>query len=178
MDWGSHFSREAEERTLPSLRIITSQFQGRAGVISMHGGMPAASAFPITSMSFTLRDGTTATIDDPAKVRPETPGQGRPIRSGLSECFSFASFGAGTREFGRWPPATGTGADAWPAPQLEAMQQYSVAPLGYAPLQQWAWQHTHAMHSPPRGASYETAITNGSNASLEVRTGIFEAPGE
>ena len=43
--------------------------QGQAGIIGLHGGLPAGSAFPITSLSFTLRDGTSATIDDPAKVR-------------------------------------------------------------------------------------------------------------
>lgn len=53
--------------------------------------------------------------------------------------------------------------------QLNAMQQYSVAPLGYAPLQQWAEQHMRAMHSPPPGVSYNTTITNGSNSALEVR---------
>lgn len=118
VDWASHFSREALARTLPTLRVIISQFQGMPGVIGLHGGLPAPSAFPITSLSFTLRDGTTATIDDPAK--------------------------------------------------LDAMQQYSVAPLGYAPLQQWTEQHTRAMHSPPAGTSYKTSITNGSNSSLEM----------
>ena len=42
--------------------------QGQPGIIGLHGGLPAGSAFPITSLSFTLRDGTSATIDDPAKV--------------------------------------------------------------------------------------------------------------
>lgn len=69
VDWASHFSREAADRSLPSLRVIISQFQGMPGVIGLHGGLPAPTAFPITSLSFTLRDGTTATIDDPVKVR-------------------------------------------------------------------------------------------------------------
>lgn len=68
MDWLNHYSVEGAERSLPSLRIIISQFQGIPGIIGLHGGLPAASAFPITSMSFTLRDGTVSTIDDPAKV--------------------------------------------------------------------------------------------------------------
>lgn len=53
-------------------------------------------------------------------------------------------------------------------PQLEALQQYSVAPMGYAPLQRWAEAHTRAMHSPPSGVPYHTSITNGSNSTLEV----------
>lgn len=53
--------------------------------------------------------------------------------------------------------------------QLDALQQYSVAPLGYAALQQWTEQHTRAMHSPPPGTSFKTSVTNGSNSSLEVR---------
>ena len=48
------------------------------------------------------------------------------------------------------------------------MQQYSVTPLGYPPLQQWAAAHTAAMHSPPAGAAHQTCITMGSNCSLEV----------
>ena len=47
---------------------ICLDMQGQPGIIGLHGGLPAGSAFPITSLSFTLRDGTTATIDDPAKV--------------------------------------------------------------------------------------------------------------
>ena len=71
VDWPGQFSGEALDRSLPSLRVIISQFQGVPGIIGLHGGLPAASAFPITSMSFTLRDGTTATIDDPVKVRTQ-----------------------------------------------------------------------------------------------------------
>ena len=73
MDWAGHFSRGGAERTLPSLRVIISQFQGMPGIIGLHGGLPAPSAFPITSLSFTLRDGTSATIDDPAKVSHCSP---------------------------------------------------------------------------------------------------------
>ena len=68
VNWDGHFSAEGEKRELPHLRVIISQFQGQPGIIGLHGGLPAASAFPITSLSFTLRDGTTATIDDPTKV--------------------------------------------------------------------------------------------------------------
>ncbi len=53
-------------------------------------------------------------------------------------------------------------------PQLEAMQQYSVAPLGYAPLQRWAEAHTRALHSPPARVPLKTTITGGANQSLEV----------
>jgi phage I-like protein len=69
VDWDGHLSAEGEKRVLPSLRVIISQFQGQPGIIGLHGGLPAGSAFPITSLSFTLRDGTTATIDDPTQVR-------------------------------------------------------------------------------------------------------------
>ena len=48
------------------------------------------------------------------------------------------------------------------------MQQYSVTPLGYPPLQQWTEEHTRTVHNPPPGVPYKTAVNNGSNASLEV----------
>ena len=81
VDWDGHLSAEGEKRVLPSLRVIISQFQGQPGIIGLHGGLPAGSAFPITSLSFTLRDGTTATIDDPTKVRCTEPllSHGKPV---------------------------------------------------------------------------------------------------
>lgn len=49
--------------------------------------------------------------------------------------------------------------------KLASMQQYSVAPLGYAPLQRWAADFTATQHRPP--CETITAITTGSNCSLE-----------
>ncbi len=51
-------------------------------------------------------------------------------------------------------------------PQLAAMQQYCVSPLGYAPLQQWAEAFNAQQHSPP--CHTVTGITTGSNCALEV----------
>jgi len=41
---------------------------GLEGVIGMHGGLPPASAFPITGMTLTLADGSTLPITDPAAL--------------------------------------------------------------------------------------------------------------
>lgn len=51
--------------------------------------------------------------------------------------------------------------------QLNAMQQYCIAPTGYPPLHAWATAHTAAMHAPL--APTATCITTGSNATLEVK---------
>ncbi len=48
------------------------------------------------------------------------------------------------------------------------MQQYSVAPMGYGPLADWAAAHTAALHSPPAREQLSTTITGGANQSLEV----------
>lgn len=68
VNWGEHLSAEGAAREQPTLRIIASRYTGIPGVIGLHGGFPAAEAFPITQLSYTLRDGTSVSIDDPAKV--------------------------------------------------------------------------------------------------------------
>ena len=50
--------------------------------------------------------------------------------------------------------------------QMTAMQQYSLSPLGYVPLQRWAAAHVAQQHSPLIPTS--TCITTGSNSALEV----------
>ena len=69
MDWDAHLSSEGAARAPPELRAIVNRFSGIPGIITLHGGFPPGEAFPIASMSFTLRDGTKVNVDDPAKVR-------------------------------------------------------------------------------------------------------------
>lgn len=63
------FSKEGQARRMARLRIITTTFVGREGVVGLHGGLPPATAFPIVEMSLKLRDGSRIVINDPAKAR-------------------------------------------------------------------------------------------------------------
>ncbi len=71
VDHSELFSEEGRARKMARLRVLVTSFAGKEGVIGLHGGLPPASAFPITEMALTLRDGTRLVIDDPAKVRLE-----------------------------------------------------------------------------------------------------------
>ena len=68
VDHAALFSKEGQARKMARLRIITTTFVGREGVVGLHGGLPPATAFPITEMSLKLRDGSRIVIDDPAKA--------------------------------------------------------------------------------------------------------------
>lgn len=115
VDWTSRLSEVGGRVRPPSLRAIATRYGTAPGIIGLHGGFPAPTAFPIRKLSFTTTDGTEISIDDPAK--------------------------------------------------MNAMQQYSIAPLGYAPLQKWAADFTATQHKPP--CQTVTAITTGSNCSIE-----------
>lgn len=69
VDHSALFSEEGAARKMARLRVLVTSFAGKEGVIGLHGGLPPASAFPITEMALTLRDGTRIVIDDPAKAR-------------------------------------------------------------------------------------------------------------
>lgn len=62
-------SFEGRARQMAGLRKLVTAFAEVPGIIKLHGGLPPASSFPITEMSFTLRDGRKYTVDDPVKVR-------------------------------------------------------------------------------------------------------------
>mmetsp|Transcript_36232 Transcript_36232/g.64846 ORF Transcript_36232/g.64846 Transcript_36232/m.64846 type:complete len:447 (-) Transcript_36232:72-1412(-) len=68
VDFQKHLTEEAKRRVPPTLRKLVAEFAGAKDTISMHAGIPPGSAFPFKSFSATLVDGTTITIDDPAKV--------------------------------------------------------------------------------------------------------------
>eukprot|EP00891_Asterochloris_glomerata_P008351 jgi/Astpho2/8351/fgenesh1_pg.00122_%23_86_t len=68
VDWSQHLSEEGSLRQLASLRVLLSTFTGIPGVVGLHGGLPAADAFPFTEMSFTLRDGSKVVVNDPAQM--------------------------------------------------------------------------------------------------------------
>lgn len=61
---------------MAGLRKLVTAFAGVPGIIGLHGGLPPASAFPITEMTFTLRDGQKVVVDDPAKVCTQHPTSG------------------------------------------------------------------------------------------------------
>lgn len=74
MQWDAYFSQCGASVGQPSLRAIVNRFSGVPGAIGLHAGLPAAEAFPITSMHCTLRDGTQVTIDNPETVRLPVSG--------------------------------------------------------------------------------------------------------
>ena len=83
VNWSQHLSEEGSLRQLASLRVLLSTFSGIPGVVGLHGGLPAADAFPFTEMSFTLRDGSKVVVNDPVQV--SCPGQQmRPGRQSLT----------------------------------------------------------------------------------------------
>jgi hypothetical protein len=74
VQWDAYFSQVGASVGQPSLRAIVNRFSGVPGAIGLHAGLPAAEAFPITSMHCTLRDGTQVTIDKPETVRLPVSG--------------------------------------------------------------------------------------------------------
>lgn len=181
VQWDDYLSQCGAAMGQPSLRAIVNRFSGVPGVIGLHAGLPAAEAFPITSMSYTLRDGTQVTIDDPGTVR-------HPTASGLRHCagvlrrkpplmYAFKRhdlFGCMCcdRQIRQCQSIWQAVRHICLCLQLTAMQQYSISPMGHPPLAEWAAAHTQAQHSPP--APTATAITIGSNAALEVSTGTCD----
>jgi hypothetical protein len=79
VQWDAYFSQVGASVGQPSLRAIVNRFSGVPGAIGLHAGLPAAEAFPITSMHCTLRDGTQVTIDNPETVS-------YPVSGALSAC--------------------------------------------------------------------------------------------
>ena len=83
VDWSQHLSEEGSLRQLASLRVLLSTFSGIPGVVGLHGGLPAADAFPFTEMSFTLRDGSKVVVNDPVQASSCVPPRlaGRPDKA-------------------------------------------------------------------------------------------------
>ena len=48
---------------------LICEFSGLSDVVSLHGGLPPAAAFPIAGMSLRLANGNTIDIDEPKLVR-------------------------------------------------------------------------------------------------------------
>lgn len=69
VDTESMLSREGRARHMAGLRKLVTAFAGVPGIIGLHGGLPPASAFPITGMTLTLQNGQKVDLDDPIKVR-------------------------------------------------------------------------------------------------------------
>lgn len=63
-----HLGAEGRAWQMAGLRRLVTAFAGVPGIIGLHGGLPPASAFPITELTFTLKDGQKIVVDDPAKV--------------------------------------------------------------------------------------------------------------
>lgn len=42
--------------------MLATKFNGIEGLIPLHGGLPPASAFPLTALQLTLKDGTKVDI--------------------------------------------------------------------------------------------------------------------
>lgn len=69
VDFSEMWSKEARKRLMPGLRVLATKFNGIEGLIPLHGGLPPASAFPITAMQLTLKDGTKVDIKDEDEVK-------------------------------------------------------------------------------------------------------------
>ena len=71
-------SDEARRRTFGSLRSLVNTYQGAAGVIGLHGGLPPETCFPLAGLSFTLADGRTVALTA-EQVHFAGPPLGRPL---------------------------------------------------------------------------------------------------
>jgi hypothetical protein len=131
VDFQKHLTEEAKRRVPPTLRKLVAEFAGAKDTISMHAGIPPGSAFPFKSFSATLVDGTTITIDDPAKVNTA-----RSLPPAVNSCrvlersqFSAAPCFSVSR-------------------QVYSCQQYATASKGYEPLMGWIAEHVKKIHNP------------------------------
>ena len=68
VDYGKRFSKEAQQRIMPGLRVLATAFTGLPDIIPLHGGLPPADAFPLSGLSLRLRDGATVEIEDEDEV--------------------------------------------------------------------------------------------------------------
>ena len=81
VDYDSHFSAEAKRRVPPTLRKLVAEFAGVTGTISMHAGIPPATAFPFKYFKAVTVDGTEIEINDPSKVQHPQRGSRPPLPS-------------------------------------------------------------------------------------------------
>jgi hypothetical protein len=70
------WSCEGRLRLLPGLRVLATAFNGIEGIIPLHGGLPPASAFPLSAIQLTLKDGTKIDITEPQEVNFSAPLSG------------------------------------------------------------------------------------------------------
>ncbi len=68
VQYEDHLGAEGRAWQMAGLRKLVTAFAGVPGIIGLHGGLPPASAFPITELTYTLKDGQKIVVDDPAKV--------------------------------------------------------------------------------------------------------------
>ena len=68
IDFDQHLSEEGRLRLYPSLRKIVCQFAGSDNVIPMHGGLPPAHSFPVSSVQLNLANGQRVEVTDAQKV--------------------------------------------------------------------------------------------------------------
>lgn len=68
LDWDTYWSDEGRSRQPAMLHSIIQRFSTLPDVVGMHGGLPPPDAFPFTSFSFGVCDGTTLTIDSQPEV--------------------------------------------------------------------------------------------------------------
>ncbi len=147
--------------------------------MSLSGGFPPPSLFPLAGMQLQLASGGTVDISDvrrlPAAHFLSVAAGGacgiapRRVRCWRREaCMLHA--GLSSLQGGRCPPSIphSTPPRAFCVSQVTAAQQYNFSLRGYAPLLSWAERHTAAMHAPPPGAGHQLLVTNGGNHTLEV----------
>ena len=83
------WSEEARKRLMPGLRVLATKFNGIEGLIPLHGGLPPASAFPITAVQLTLKDGTKVEIKH--KDEAGFCSESMDMRDRLRECSDMRS---------------------------------------------------------------------------------------
>jgi aspartate/methionine/tyrosine aminotransferase len=149
--------------------IHTSRLRaaGQEGVIGMHGGIPPASVFPLTSLSFTCVDPLSA-----AREFTGAPDAPAPADSTVSDCTSPTT-----------SPLDSIPADASLALTIDdpaamaAMQQYNLDFYGHPGLREWLRKLTHRVHTPAR-EDVEVLLAAGCNGCLDKIIRMFVEEGE
>lgn len=179
----------------PPHRSLSGQFAGIPGIVSLSGGFPPPSLFPLAGIQLQLAGGGSVNISDVRALCLGLCASSLPgcVSEGLCAMPAFVCAAmcqlkqhACLRLLLSCPPEAVTLPSCTPllclaagAPthlltaspsllQLTAAQQYNFSLRGYAPLLSWAERHTAAMHAPPPGAGHQVLVTNGGNHTLEV----------
>ncbi|KXJ91474.1 putative L-kynurenine/alpha-aminoadipate aminotransferase [Microdochium bolleyi] len=151
--WDNHLSPEALSRQPPVLKQAI-QHLGKPGLVSLGGGIPTPSNFPIHSLSFRVPSGAPGSGFSEADAAPPA---GREIVVGKYDASVVATARGGSTSRQQ--------VEESPYYDLSIALNYSQS-VGAAQLLRWVTEHAELVSDPPY-ADWRCSLTIGSTGALE-----------